>query len=67
MTSSLKTLNYTAKINYFINSCGGTLEGQKITITSPNYPQNYRQNNICAWLAKLPENENINVSVRALK
>ncbi|VVC39263.1 EGF-like, conserved site,EGF-like calcium-binding domain,CUB domain,EGF domain,EGF-like calcium- [Cinara cedri] len=57
--SDPRLVNFTATFDYFINSCGGQLYGQKITITSPNYPHNYRQNNICAWLANLPENENI--------
>lgn len=60
-------INFTANFDYFINSCGGVREGQKIEITSPNYPNNYQQNTNCAWLIKLPEDENVNVSIKTVE
>jgi len=47
--------------------CGGVLRGQIITITSPNYPNNYKENRNCAWSVVLPEGENVNVSIGAVK
>jgi len=47
--------------------CGGVLRGQTITITSPNYPNNYKENTNCAWSVVLPEGENVNVSIGAVK
>jgi len=43
--------------------CGGVLHGQTITITSPNYPNNYNQNRNCAWSVVLPDGENVYVSI----
>lgn len=47
--------------------CGGVLYGQTITITSPNYPNNYKQNTNCAWSLILSEGENVNVSIETMK
>lgn len=47
--------------------CGGVLNGQKIIITSPNYPSNYQTNLNCAWSVTLPEGENVNVSIGTVK
>jgi len=63
---NLKTVNFTASFDYSINSCGGVINGQKITITSPNYPKNYQQNTKCAWLVKLPEGAPVHVSFGAV-
>ncbi|KAL5234243.1 hypothetical protein ACI65C_001653 [Semiaphis heraclei] len=54
-----KLVNFTASLNYYINMCGGVLQGQTITITSPNYPNNYNQNRNCAWSVVLPDGENV--------
>ncbi|XP_022177373.1 cubilin-like [Myzus persicae] len=54
-----KLVNFTASLNYYINMCGGVLNGQTITITSPNYPNNYKQNTNCAWSVVLPDGENV--------
>uniref|UniRef100_A0A2H8TEF1 Cubilin n=1 Tax=Melanaphis sacchari TaxID=742174 RepID=A0A2H8TEF1_9HEMI len=59
--SNQKTINYTANLNYYVNMCGGVLYGQTVTITSPNYPNNYKQITNCAWLIVLPEGENVNI------
>lgn len=47
--------------------CGGVLQGQTITITSPNYPNNYNQNRNCAWSVVLPDGENVYVSIEILR
>lgn len=60
--TDLSIINFTATIDYNVNSCGGVMNGQKITITSTNYPENYGQNLKCAWYLKLPEGNNIDVS-----
>jgi len=57
-----KSANYTATIDYFINSCGGVIDGQKITITSPNYPKYYQKITNCAWALNLPEEGTVKVS-----
>lgn len=62
MLGNIKKVNYTATLDYYINSCGGIIEGQKVTITSPNYPRNYQNNTNCVWLVKLNEGTIINVS-----
>lgn len=59
-------INFTAKFDYSINSCGGVIYGQKITITSPNYPKNDQQNTNCAWSLKLLDGEPVNVSILKL-
>ncbi|XP_029345463.1 cubilin isoform X3 [Acyrthosiphon pisum] len=59
--TNLKKINFTAIIEYNVNSCGGVMNGQKITITSTNYPKNYGQNLKCAWYLKLPEGNNVDV------
>ncbi|XP_050435751.1 cubilin [Adelges cooleyi] len=56
-----KYINYTATLNYTVSKCGGMFEGQKLTITSPNYPQNFAPNTNCAWSVKLPEGQNVNI------
>lgn len=61
--ASRKDINFTANFDYFINSCGGVLRGQKITITSPNYPKNYQQITNCAWSLRLLDGETVNVSI----
>jgi len=60
--TNLKKINYTGIIDYNVNSCGGVINGQKITITSTNYPKNFGQNLKCAWNLKLPEGNNVDVS-----
>jgi len=61
--TNLRRINFTAIIEYNVNSCGGVMNGQKITITSTNYPKNYGQNLKCAWYLKLPEGNNVDVSI----
>lgn len=61
------TINFTGTVNYSINSCGGVMYGQQITITSPNYPKNYQQTTNCAWSLKLPEEKHVNVSILYLQ
>jgi len=61
-----KSANYTATIDYFVNSCGGVIGGQKITITSPDYPKSYQKNTNCVWVVNLSEEGNVNVSVNYL-
>lgn len=67
MSSNSKLIKFTATIDYFVNTCGGILNGRKITITSPNYPKNYQQLTNCAWLVVLPEDGNINVNIETIK
>lgn len=62
MKANSKTVNMVATLDYYVNSCGGIISGRKITISSPNYPNNYEQTTNCAWLAKLSEDDNVNVS-----
>lgn len=57
-----KSANYTATIDYFVNSCGGVIGGQKITITSPNYPKYYQKNTNCVWALNLPGEGTVKVS-----
>ncbi|CAI6368736.1 unnamed protein product [Macrosiphum euphorbiae] len=59
--TNLRKINFTGIIEYNVNSCGGVMNGQKITITSTNYPKNYGQNLKCAWYLKLPEGNNVDV------
>lgn len=66
MKSDSKMVNFTAKFDYSINLCGGVIYGQKITITSSNYPNNYQQNTNCAWALKLLDGEPVNVSILKL-
>ncbi|XP_059179030.1 cubilin-like isoform X2 [Physella acuta] len=42
------------KANYSIATCGGTIIGASGTITSPNYPGNYRINTECEWSVVAP-------------
>ncbi|VVC39264.1 EGF-like, conserved site,EGF-like calcium-binding domain,CUB domain,EGF domain,EGF-like calcium- [Cinara cedri] len=51
--SNSKITNLTATFEYFVNSCGGKIRGEKVTITSPNYPENYQQTTKCAWFVEL--------------
>lgn len=53
-----------ATFDYFVNSCGGIISGQKVTITSPNYPESYQQNTKCAWFIELPDTESVLVRIR---
>lgn len=62
--SNSKTVNLTATIDYFVNPCGGVINGEVVTITSPNYPESYQQNTRCAWLVELPDTESIIVRPR---
>ncbi|XP_029345465.1 cubilin isoform X2 [Acyrthosiphon pisum] len=59
--TNLRKINFTAIIDYNVNSCGGVMNGQKITITSTNYPKNYDQNLKCVWYLKLPEGNNVDI------
>lgn len=68
--SNSKSANFTAKIDYFVNKCGGVIDGgRKITITSPNYPITdiLNKNHNCAWLVILSDEGSVNVSTKSVK
>ena len=46
-------LNFTCTLNYV--GCGGTFGNYTGIITSPSYPSNYGNNEICAYLLIAPE------------
>lgn len=52
-------LNYT--IEYKMNPCGGILQSEYGTITSPGFPNRYADTVDCAWLIKVPEGQSIKV------
>ncbi|XP_050535178.1 cubilin [Daktulosphaira vitifoliae] len=58
---NVKKINYTATLNYSLNKCGGIIKGQKVVITSSNYPKNYPTNSNCVWEIHLPNSELFNV------
>jgi CUB/sushi domain-containing protein len=37
-----------------VRNCGGTQTGSSGTILSPNYPNNYGNNNMCEWVITAP-------------
>lgn len=45
-----------------ITDCGGVVTNPSGVITSPNYPQNYPQNQACIWKITAPEGYQIKVS-----
>lgn len=67
MKTNANYINYTGTLDYSINPCGGVITGQKITITSPNYPNNFQQTTKCAWSLRLHEENQVNVSIEYWK
>uniref|UniRef100_A0A1Y1LNZ2 Cubilin n=1 Tax=Photinus pyralis TaxID=7054 RepID=A0A1Y1LNZ2_PHOPY len=58
-TKSKSVLQYT--VSYKTHACGGVLNNQEGVITSPGYPGKPRASVECAWLLKLPVNQQINI------
>ena len=46
----------------FTASCGGYLNGNNGTFTSPNYPNNYGNNRQCSWIIEVPEYHKIELT-----
>ncbi|GFN89691.1 cubilin, partial [Plakobranchus ocellatus] len=51
------------RMEYRFTDCGGVYNGPSGVITSPNYPNNYNDNDDCAWLIRAPEGMVIKVNV----
>ena len=46
----------------FTASCGGYLNGNNGTFTSPNYPNKYGNNRQCSWIIEVPEYHKIELT-----
>ena len=59
--------NWQLKSNFFsfmlfTASCGGYLNGNNGTFTSPNYPNKYGNNRQCSWIIEVPEYHKIELT-----
>ena len=51
--SSVQGKGFTATYRRKEEGCGGKVRGASGVITSPNYPENYNQNDDCGWLLEV--------------
>ena len=42
-------------------ACGGDLFGERGVIKTPNYPDNYYDNEVCQWVIHAPDNETVDL------
>lgn len=57
-------MNFT--INYQTHPCGGVVTDGEGYIRSPNYPNKYGKTADCAWIIKLPTEQQINITTRTI-
>ncbi|KAK5640278.1 hypothetical protein RI129_011089 [Pyrocoelia pectoralis] len=53
-------LQYT--VNYATHSCGGVIKNQEGSISSPRFPEKPRTSVECAWILKLPANQQVTLN-----